>query len=239
VVFDAQLGILERGGGLFAIPGEQVEASCASKTACGRVLNANRLMVCCWSSCTPGMPCSLAGAKIWMTERRMGSCAWSRRRNSARAMAAGCATTLHGGKARVFDLCLGFDQRRAQAGVGAFLGGAGQVDDGSAGLLVQEFERLAARFRGSSEKDGARAGEAFGVETADQGRLVANQREFAGLLAEGGNQVQFESGRGGAGDVADFAAEKRLAADERAGHRARLRRRRTMPPMRIAMPLAT
>ena len=109
----------------------------------------------------------------------------------------GVGDDVYGGSAVFFDLGLGFDQRRAQAGVGAFLGGPGQVDDGSAGLLVQEFERLAAGFRGPGEKDGARAGEALGVETADQRRLVANQREFAGLLAEGGNQAQFESGRGG------------------------------------------
>jgi len=103
---------------------------------------------------------------------------------------------VHGGNTVFFDLGLGFDQRSAQAGVGAFFGGAGEVDDDRAGLLVQEFERLAAGFRGSSEEDGARPGEALGVETDDQGRLVADQREFAGLLAGGGNQVEFESGRG-------------------------------------------
>ena len=50
-------------------------------------------MVCCCSSSTPAVPCSLAGAKIWITERRMGSCVCRRRRNSASAMAAGCAIT--------------------------------------------------------------------------------------------------------------------------------------------------
>ncbi len=139
------------------------------------------------------------------------------------------------------DLGFGFDQRRAQAGVGAFLGGAGEVDDGGAGLLVQQFERLAAGFRGAGEEDGARAGEALGVETADQRRLVANERELAGLLAEGGDQAQVESGRGGGRDVADFAAEQRFAADERDKviRGAPAERRRTMPPMRMAMPLAT
>jgi len=94
VVFDAQLGIMERGGASSPYPATRLKASCASKTACGRVLNANRLIGLLLEFLHAGMPCSLAGAKIWMTERWMGSCAWSRRRKSARAMAPGCATTL-------------------------------------------------------------------------------------------------------------------------------------------------
>jgi len=197
VVFDAQLGIMERGGGLFAIPGDQVESELRVEDGLREGLEREQTNGLLLEFLHAGHAVLAGGAKIWMTERWMGSCAWSRRRKSARAMAPGCATTLTAEGQGLRPL-LGFDQRRAQAGVGAFLGGPGQVDDAAPGCWSRSSERLAAGFRGSGEKDGARAGEAFGVETADQGRLVADQREFAGLLAEGGNQAQFESGRGGA-----------------------------------------
>jgi len=89
VVFDAQLGIMERGGGLFAIPGDQVESELRVEDGLREGLEREQTNGLLLEFLHAGMPCSLAGAKIWMTERRMASCAWSRRRKRARAMAAG------------------------------------------------------------------------------------------------------------------------------------------------------
>ena len=55
------------------------------------LLNDSRLTVCCCSSSTPGMPRSLAGSKIWMSDRLIGKRACSRGKTKAMAMAAGCA----------------------------------------------------------------------------------------------------------------------------------------------------
>ena len=68
-----------------------LKLNCASKIFFGMLLNDSRPTVCCCSSSTPAVPCSLAGSKIWITERRTGYARASRDSTMAIAMAAGCA----------------------------------------------------------------------------------------------------------------------------------------------------
>jgi hypothetical protein len=132
-----------------------------------------------------------------------------------------------------------FNQGSAEAGFGALFGGAGEVDNGGAGGVVEEFESFAAGFGGAGQEDGARIDQAGGIEGADDGGLVADSGERAGLFAGIGDQAELEGCGGGRDDVADFAAEQGIGTDERDGVHDGRRRRRMMPPKRMRMPLAT
>jgi hypothetical protein len=132
-----------------------------------------------------------------------------------------------------------FDERRAEAGVGAFLGGAREVNHGSAGGAVQQFESFAAGFGGAGQEDGARIDEACGIQAADNGGLVADAGKRSGLFADIGNQPEIEPGGGGRDDVADLAAEQGIGTDESDSIHEGRKRRRMMPPRRMKMPLPT
>ncbi len=67
--------------------------SCASKTSFFIGWNDSRLTLCCRNSSSPFRPRSLAGSKMWAVEPRIVNFPASCVRNSASAMAAGCATT--------------------------------------------------------------------------------------------------------------------------------------------------
>src|ERR1039457_101965 len=89
-------------------------------------------------------------------------------------------------------------------------------------------ESFAAGFRGAGEENSARVNEAAGIEAADDGGLVADAGERAGLFAGIGDQAEIESGGAGRDDVADFAAEQRIGTDEGDGvHEGRRDRKST------------
>src|SRR5271157_4144726 len=234
----AQFGVFQRDGGFIAILGEQAEAELGIEDGVGQGLkrqqadglilqlfDAGRAVLAGWGEdLDDGRAHGVVGVQAAEEERQ----------GDGGGVSDDVYRSVDG---RFFRRV--FDQGSAEPGFGALFGGAGEVDDGGAGGAVEEFESFAARLRGAGEEDGARVDQAGGIERADDGGLIANARERAGLFAGIGHQAEIESSGGSSDYVADFAAEQGIGTDEGDGVHEERRRRRMMPPRRMKMPLAT
>jgi len=164
----------------------------------------SRLTVCCCNSSTPVAPCSLAGAKIWITLRRIGSLRCSLRRNSAMAIAAGCATTCTAAS-RASSLSSAFEQRRAQTRVGPLFRGIGQIDDAASGGSPSSSSTFLADSALPARITARRVAEARGVQLFST--VVRPRHASARLvLLIGGDQREVQV-RAGGRQVADLPSE--------------------------------
>ena len=193
MALDAQFGLFERDRRIVAIAGQQVEAELRVEDGLGHVLEGEQADGLVLQFLHAGRAVLAGRGEDLNHGTADGIVGVQAAQEECERDGGGMGDDVDGGFGRVvFEF--GFDDGRAQAGVGALFGGGGEIDDGGVGRVAEQFEGLAAGFGAAGEDDGAGVEQALGGESADDGGFIADASEGAGLFVVGGDQAQREIG---------------------------------------------